>query len=339
MTIEEALQELRSEIGVDWPKCKPIPNHLVMRFCDRIWENGGSPSTKYVRGLLRVSWDAVRFGVMEWRRTRNLPRVFKPRTPPPSVAISDLTPLLSAEIRGARYTCFDPANDGRWQTPHVKILLYLLRIENQSLRDSMALYAAIKADAPADSSYCAIVGLCRILATVMPQLALTEVAEINPDDVLFRIYRRELGSALSEHLSSDAFLYWGRVRRAFDEYIERLSEAELNVMSRFFIRPVNDRLKLARTKHWVAKHEAAHAKVKAKTEVVHGQFYRLRFIAKTRLNQARHLYEASQVAIQYVEQHQAQLPYEFSYEEEVPIENGRNRKQRSLDAVGHSQPV
>jgi hypothetical protein len=62
---------------------------------------------------------------MEWRKSRNLPRVFRPRMPPPSVAISDLTPLLSAEIRGARYTCFDPANDGRSQTPHVKTLLYL----------------------------------------------------------------------------------------------------------------------------------------------------------------------------------------------------------------------
>jgi hypothetical protein len=210
----------------------------------------------------------------------------------------------------------------------VKTLLYLLKIENQSLRDSMALYAAIKADAPVGSSYYAIVGLSRILSTVMPELALTDVAEINPDDVLFRIYRRELGNVLSAHLSSNAFLYWGRVRRAFDEYIERLSEAEVTVMSRFFIRPVSDRLKLARTRHWVAKHEAAQAKVKAKTEVVHGQFYRLRFIAKTRLNQARRLYESSQAAIQYVEQHEVQLPYDFSYEEEVPIENGRNRRQR-----------
>jgi hypothetical protein len=42
VTTDEALQELRLEIGVDWPKCKPIPNHLIMRFCDdRVWENVG----------------------------------------------------------------------------------------------------------------------------------------------------------------------------------------------------------------------------------------------------------------------------------------------------------
>ena len=217
MTTEQALQDLRSELGEGWPKCKPIPNHLVLRLCDAVWDNGGNPSTVYVRGLLGVSWDAIRFGVMEWRRNRNLPKVFKPRVPPVSVAISDLTPVLSAEIRGARYTCFDPANDGRWETPHVKVLLYLPKIENQSLRDSMALYAAIRADSPMASSYYAIVALSRILSTVMPQLALAEIADINPDDVLFRIYRRELGNSLSENLSREVFTCWHRVRRAFDE--------------------------------------------------------------------------------------------------------------------------
>jgi hypothetical protein len=162
----------------------------------------------------------------------------------------------------------------------------------------------------------------------MPQLALTEVADINPDDALFRIYRRELGNALSGNLSSGVFTYWHRVRRAFDEYAENLSEAEVAVMSRFFIRPIADRLKLSRTRHWATKHEKGQARVKAKTEAVHAQFYRLRFIAKTRMNQARRLYEALQAAVQYVERNGTQLPHEFSYEEDVPMENGRNRTQR-----------
>lgn len=328
MTTEEALRDLRSEIGESWPKCKPIPNHLLLRLCDSVWENGGNPSTVSIRRLLGVSWDAVRFGVMEWRRSKNLPKVFKPRIPAVNVMTSELRAVLSAEIQEARHTCFDSANDGRWETPHVKVLRSLLQIKNQSLRDSMALYAAIRADAPMATSYYAILALSRILSNVMPQLALTEVADINPDDVLFRIYRRELGNGLSQSLSSQVFTYWHRVRRAFDEYAEKLSETERVALSRFFIRPVGDRLKMSRTRHWAARHEECQARIKGKTEAVHAQFYRLRFIAKTRLNQARRLHQAFQATIQQVEQHAIQLPHDFSYDEEVPTENGRNRTQR-----------
>ena len=281
MTTEQALQNLRSELGEGWPKCKPIPNHLVMRLCDTVWDNGGNPSTVYIRALLDVSWDAVRFGVMEWRRSKNLPKVFKPRQPPTTVAISDLHAALSPEIRQARYTCFDPANDGRWETPHVKLLLYLPKIRNQSVRDSMALFAAIRADAPMASSYYAIVALNRTLSTVMPELGLTDITEINPDDVLFRVYNREVGKGLSENLSHGIFRNWHRVRRAFDEYTEKLSDQEVAVMRRFFLRPVNDRIKLARLRYWVVKNEETQARVKSKTDLVHAQFYRIRFIASS----------------------------------------------------------
>ena len=40
------------------------------------------------------------------------------------------------------------------------------------------------------------------------------------------------------------------------------------------------------------------------------------------------MYEATQEAIRYVEQNGAELPYQFSYQEEVPTENGRTRTQR-----------
>ena len=59
--------------------------------------------------------------------------------PAVNVMKSELCAVVSAEIREARYTCFDSANDGRWETPHVKVLRSLLQIKNQSLRDSMAL--------------------------------------------------------------------------------------------------------------------------------------------------------------------------------------------------------
>ena len=52
MTTEEAVRHLRSEIGKSWPKCKPIPNPLLLRLCDRVWENGGNPSTVSIRRLL-----------------------------------------------------------------------------------------------------------------------------------------------------------------------------------------------------------------------------------------------------------------------------------------------
>ena len=76
--------------------------------------------------------------------------------------------------------------------------------------------------------------------------------------------------------------------------------------------------------------DAARRRVKAKTDLVHGQFHRLRFMAKVRCNQAARLYEAVESAIAAVTAGSLPLPYRFSYEEKVATDRARPVHQRVL---------
>ena len=60
--------------------------------------------------------------------------------------LTELARIVSPVIASAPQTCFDPANDGRWLTPSLPVLTYLGRIENQSVRNAMALFAILRAD-------------------------------------------------------------------------------------------------------------------------------------------------------------------------------------------------
>jgi len=67
--------------------------------------------------------------------------------------------MVSPEIAQALFTLFDPANDGRWPAPHPKVVAYLGGIENQSLRDMLALYALLKTNLNEHPIYCQLCGL------------------------------------------------------------------------------------------------------------------------------------------------------------------------------------
>ena len=99
-------------------------------------------------------------------------------------------------------------------------------------------------------------------------------------------------------------------------------------MSRFFIKPLTDRRKLARHTPWAGVHREQQERVKNKTDAVQQQFYRVRYLAGVRCNQARRLYAAATEAIAFVEKTQRSYPHEFSYEETVQTPSGRAVRQR-----------
>jgi hypothetical protein len=60
---------------------------------------------------------------------------------PVATELVDVARVVNHSIATSPLTCFDPANDGRWLSPSTKVLAYLVRIENRSIRDVMALFA------------------------------------------------------------------------------------------------------------------------------------------------------------------------------------------------------
>ena len=119
-----------------------------------------------------------------------------------------------------------------------------------------------------------------------------------------------------------------RCAERYEEYAEKLTAKQLEGMSRHFIKPLTDRRKLARHTPWAGVNREQQERVKNKTDAVQQQFYRVRYLAGVRCNQARRLYAAVTEAIAFVEKTQRSYPHEFSYEETVQTPSGRAVRQR-----------
>jgi len=109
-----------------------------------------------------------------------------PRAVPTNLA--ELAKIVSPVIASAPQTCFDPANDGRWLTPSLQILAYLGRIDNQSVRDAMALFAILRADRQQFSMHNQISNFAYIMRRVMTEQSIEDVTSIDANDLLFRIH-------------------------------------------------------------------------------------------------------------------------------------------------------
>ncbi len=231
-------------------------------------------------------------------------------------------------MASAPLTSYDPAGDGRWQVPSVKVLSYLGRIENPSVRDSVALFALLRADRQQKSIYNQIANFVRVLRRVMIEQSIEDITSVDANDLLFRIHVGEIGKGLSEHQRRTLLGQWSAVRNAFDEYAERLTPEQLEVMKNFFIGPVTDRRRFMRHKTYGAYLREQQERVKIKTDAVQSKFYQLRHVAGIRCNQVRRLHEAAGHAIAAVEANDLRCPYEFSYEETAQTMGRRAVRQR-----------
>jgi hypothetical protein len=137
MTSQEVATRLLGEIGPEWPQCKPIPTELIVALCEAIWREGGRPTITRLASLLGLSVRAVRPGVMAWhQRVDTSP--FDLQTPTSQQQNLDyLIRNVSPAIATAPRTCLDPLHPGRWPAPSGKILAYLARIRDRSLRDTL----------------------------------------------------------------------------------------------------------------------------------------------------------------------------------------------------------
>ncbi|HXO95614.1 MAG TPA: hypothetical protein VN857_03445, partial [Chthoniobacterales bacterium] len=212
--------------------------------------------------------------------------------------------------------------------PTLKILTYISRIQNQSLRDAMALFAFSKAGAREHHLYTNVSNFAAIIRLVMAEQSIESVGTINPNDLLFQMYEGKVGRGLTEGARFSIFTYWATVCGAFEDYAEKLSEPQRRTMSRFFIQRLTDRRKLAKRGPRGTMQRTREARVKAKTDAVHGQFHHLRYMSTVRFNQVERLRQAVEKTILQVKRQKLPLPFGFSYDELMPTQKGRSIRQR-----------
>jgi hypothetical protein len=329
MTSQEAAERVQAELGPLWPRDRPVPRELLALLCEALWQEGINPNRRIVQQrLLVVNDHAVGPGVVAWRKAKGLPEQGIHSPHPLPTNLQELAKIISSPIAEAPYTCFDPSNDGRWPVPPPNVLRYLGRIENRSVRDAMALVAILRPDRSPRALYSLISNFTYILRRLMNEQRIEDVTSINPDDLLFRVYAGEAGKGLTEDQRRTAISQWNAMRNVFEEYAERLSPERRELMSHFFIQPLTDRRKLLRLRPYTTYHREQQERVKRKADAVHPHFYRIRYVAGARLNQARRFYEATKAAVAFVEAHRLSYPHEFSYEETVQIPQGRAVRQR-----------
>jgi hypothetical protein len=325
MTIAEAVTSVKAIIGEAWPKTMSVPEEPMVALCEALWIGGLRPNMQTIAphfpGTCTRSFVA---GVEAWRRQRG----FKYKGKYPQISkLEDLVPHIAPEIAVAPLTCFDPNNDGRWPIPPAKVIGYVRGIENLSLRNVMALFAGLK-DLSQYQFYARIVSFTSAMRIVMKELQLTDVTTIDPDDLFHRLLEKGAAVGVSEYSRARLSADWSGIRNCFDDYAERLSSAQREVMSRFFLQRIVDRRRIAKNRAWPEWQREQQARIKAKTDVVHSRFHQLRHLAKLRLNQIWRMHAASEQAIACVKANQCPLPYYFSYDETATLEGGRTLRQR-----------
>ena len=339
MTVDETIAQVLSTLGDRWRRSKPIPEKLIAKICDALLANGVNPTTSVLCNYLPFNERAFRRGVLAWRSSKGFSTVGYTSNPDQVISLEVLKRLVSPEIATAPQTCLDPLDGAKWARPPERVLSYVGRIQNSSLRDAMSLYGLIRAGEHGYRIYTDTSNFVGIMRRVMIEQSIKNVTAIDPNDLLFRIQKGEVGSGLTSLARFAIFRHWTCVRNAFEDYAARLSKPQLAVMSRFFIRPITDRRKLAKFRPIALMKEYSEARVKAKTEAVHGQFHKLRYMATIRFNQVERLHQAIDAARARVEQQKLRLPYEFCYEETVRDERVRPVRQRVHLALWDSHSI
>ena len=329
MSSQEIAGRIQADLGPMWSRDRILPADVVAPLCEALWQEGVIPTRRIIQRFL-PGWNehSLGPGVVAWRIQKGLPQqgIRGPRAVPTN--LSELAKIVSPAVSSAPQTCFDPANDGRWLTPSLTVLAYLGRIENQSVRDAMALFAILRADRQQFSMRNQIANFTYIMRRVMIEQGIGDVTSIDANDLLFRIHVGEVGKGLTDHQRRTLIGQWSAVRNVYEEYAEKLTAEQLEGISPCFIKPLTDRRKLARHTPWAGVHREQQERVKNKTDAVQQQFYRVRYVAGVRCNQVRRLYTAVTEAIAFVEKKHRTYPHEFSYEETVQTLSGRSVRQR-----------
>jgi hypothetical protein len=133
-------------------------------------------------------------------------------------------------------------NDGRW--PHLpgEIVHLLIRFNNRSLCNVLALFAAVKIQTCSPSFVLnKLRAFGRTIGRLMLEAGIEDVASINPNVLLFQVWRGEIGLGFNRPTKLKLFGTWTGIQNALDEYGESLSGPQLEKMRAFFLKPLTSR--------------------------------------------------------------------------------------------------
>jgi len=329
MNAEEIAARIQTELGSDWPRIKPIPDSVLTPLCEALWEDGVLPTRSVLkRWLPTLSLQALAPAGAAWRKEKGLSQMGRSNGAHLTTGMNDVAKVVSPPIATAPLTCFDPGNDGRWSSPSTKVLSYIVRIENRSVRDVMALFAVLKSEFTQNSVLSQIAAFTLTWRRVMIEQTIDDICTVDPNDLLFRIYSGHAGKGLTRSQQQTVFVHWKAVQHTFQEYTEKLSPPQRERLAPFLVQPLMSRGKLLQTRAWASNNEERQARAKLKTDAVQAQFYRIRYLAWLRCNQVGRLQAAVKEAISNAKAGQRRCPYEFSYEETVEKESGHKIRQR-----------
>jgi integrase len=331
MTAEAHAARIQAALGTNPPRNKRLPIDLFIPFFEDLWKSGVFPSGPVVQQWLPgFSIQSLGMACFEWRSQQGL-RLARLKATDKTPSISNLIPLLDGAVAKAYHTCFDPQNDGRWPVLPGDVVHLLLRVENSSLRNVMALFSAVKIQT-CTSNF--VLGKIRIFARtigrIMLETGVEDVTTIDPNVLLFRVWNGEVGLGFNRPTRQKLFGSWTGIQHALDDYGESLSGQDLETMRAFFLKPLTSRHKLSLIRPEAAYSEEQRERAKRKSDAVQSQFYRLRYVAAMRVNQVARLYRAIKDAVALVEAGKEHLPCSFNYQEPVSPDDGQTSVQVNL---------
>ena len=145
MTVDETVARALAHLGDHWQRSKPIADELIAEICEALLESGINPTTSTLCNYLPFNQRAFSHGVTAWRRSKGFSTVGYTSDPDQVISLEVLKRRVSPEIATAPQTCLDPLHGANWPTPPHRVLAYVGRIQNSSLRDSMSLFGLIRA--------------------------------------------------------------------------------------------------------------------------------------------------------------------------------------------------
>ena len=309
-----------------------MPIALLAPLCDSVYAAGMNPTQKRLQSYLPLIYvSAFGPGLYAWRAEKGLNICMGPYSRKPTLTLTDLARVVAEPIRTAPQTSLDPHNDGRWAAPSGAVLAYVVAIENESLRNTMALFALIQAAYPTRQQhdhYRVVVDLTSRIAKLMQEQSIEDVRTINPDKLTYQVLQGQCGEGLTDFQRATVSRMWFHLRNRFEAYAERLPPEEADRMSPFFVQRITSRFRPATAFSLANYLRKQQDRVKDKVDAVHAHLRTIRFVSTARLNQVRRMWEAAEAAVAKATAGKQVLPFEFSYEETAFTEKGRPIRQR-----------
>ncbi|THD02736.1 hypothetical protein B1810_12475 [Panacagrimonas perspica] len=324
-----------------------VPESWIFSACEIIYcANGGHlPSLFEVRSLVWGTtkkapnivdrWDSraatgSTWSIDEIADVVNLWRVKQKKYLPPSISTG--RPATIEHFRQAMkrvgnlpFTCLDKDAGSEYTAPNAELIAFVCKIEDQALRNSIGLVAAIQSANKVKQI--AIIGRARSIVArirdISEELTAWDFTTSTPDAAIKGVFDGTICKAYSKSKRERFPFLWREVARAYERHQAKLGVEDARRLIRFAIKHPRDDAQYRNVSLWRAMQARTRKERKAKVEELSLDFAGLRFLIEIRTNIARRLEEATNVAVAEVKKLGLPLPHDFAYRDTIHYEDRR----------------